>query len=371
MKVPFYTSVREYEKYKSEFDLAISEVLKKGDFILGEAVACFEEEAAAYLGVKYAIGVASGSDALTIASDVLEFGDGAEVLIPTFTFIASGSCLSRIGGRPVFVDIDEETFNMDMGKAAEIVSNKTKGILPVHLFLQTVDINKTMELAQRHGLKVLEDSAEAFGIKCFYNGKWRSAGTIGDIGIYSFFPTKTLGAYGDAGLMVTDDEDLYQKMIAYRVHGAVRKYHYDYLGYNSRMDTLQAAVLRVKLKRLDESISSRAFHAKHYMNALEGISALSYPAIRYDSKEVYYVFNILAENRDKLQQALGMAGVETSVYYRKPLHLHKCFSYLGYKEGDFPVAEKISGKILALPMHPDLTDSEVDYVCDIIRKFYE
>lgn len=371
MKVPLYTSVKEYEKYEAEFDSVIKNVLNRGDFILGADVRLFEEEAASYLGVKYAVGVASGSDALTLGSDILGFKEGVEVITPTFTFFASASCVVRTGGIPVFVDMDKETFNMDIDQAAQKITAKTKGILPVHLFLQTVDMEKTMQLAEAAELNILEDSAEAFGMKSLYKGKWRSAGTIGDIGIYSFFPTKTLGAYGDAGLMVTDNRLLYEKMKAYRVHGSGKKYHYDYIGYNSRLDTIQAAILRLKLKRIDESISARAAHAEHYMNALHGISEISFPLIREESKEVYYVFNILAEMRDDLQQSLSAAGVETSVYYLKPLHLQECFRYLGYKEGDFPVAEKISGKILALPMHPDLTEDEIDYVSDVIRKFYD
>lgn len=371
MKVPFYTSTREYGKYKDEFESAVTAVMSRGDFILGQDVRLFEEEVANYLGVKYALGVASGTDALTLGSDILGFKAGVEVLTPTFTFFASASCITKNGGTPVFVDMDENTFNMDIEKATTKITNKTKGILPVHLFLQPVDMDKTMKLAESENLKVLEDSAEAFGMKSLVNGNWSSAGTIGDIGIYSFFPTKTLGAYGDAGLMVTNDEDLYTKMKAYRNHGASKKYLYDYIGYNSRLDTIQAAILRVKLKRIDESINARERHALHYLDLLEGIPEIKFPVVKPEGKSVYYVFNILAENRDGLQLCLQTAGIGTSIYYPKPLHLQKCFEYLGYKEGDFPVSERISKQILALPMHPDLQDNEVDYICSVIRKFYD
>ena len=371
MKIPFYTSTRDFNINKIEYIDALKSVMEVGDFILGSEVKKFEEEVAAYLGVKYAVGVASGSDALTIGADILNFTAGAEVITPTFTFLASASCIARTGGKPVFVDMDEETFNIDLEKVESLISTNTKGILPVHLFLQPVEMQKVTELALRYNLNVLEDSAEAFGMKCLVNGKWESAGCIGAVGVYSFFPTKTLGAYGDAGLMVTNDEYLYNKIKAYRVHGAVEKYNYKYIGYNSRLDTLQASILRVKLRNIDDAIKMRQHHAKHYIELLSDIPQIRFPLVKDGVKEVYYVFNILTENRDELQNKLKEAGVGTSVYYPKPLHLQECFSYLGYKEGDFPIAEKICKEILALPMYPELKDDEVDFICDVIRKFHE
>jgi len=370
MNVPFYTSTREYQARKAEFDAAVSGVMERGDFILGEDVAAFEKEAAEFLGARYAVGVASGSDALVIGADILGFRDGAEVLTPTFTFFASTSCVARLGGKPVLVDMDEETLNMDLEDAERKRTAKTVGIIPVHLFLQPTPMQKVMDLARAYKLKVLEDAAEAWGMESLVDGDWKKAGTIGDIGIYSFFPTKTLGAYGDAGLMVTDDEELYKKIKSYRVHGSSVKYVHDYIGYNSRLDTLQAAILRVKLKTTRESIAARARHAAHYTERLSRLSEVKIPKIVEANRGVYYVYNILVPKRDELAAYLKEKGIGTSIYYPRPLHLQKCFAYLGYKEGDFPVAERVCKKILALPMYPELRDDEVDYVCDAIEAFY-
>ena len=371
MKVPFYTSVREYHERKQEFDRAIFDVLERGDFILGKDVVEFEQEAAKYLNVKYAVGVASGSDALVIGSDILGFKDGKEVLTPTFTFFASTSCIARLGGKPVFVDMDEDTLNMDLKQAENRISKNTAGIIPVHLFLQPTPMQQVMDIAKKYSLKVMEDAAEGWGMESYVDGNWKKAGTIGDIGIFSFFPTKTLGAYGDAGLMVTNDEDLYNKIKSYRVHGSSKKYYHDYIGYNSRLDTIQAAILKVKIKTTEQSIQKRAIHARHYTERLSKIEEIKIPKVDKNNREVYYVYNILVEKRDELAKYLSENEIGYSIYYPLPLHLQKCFSYLGYKKGDFPVAERICEKIIALPMYPELTDDEVDYVCDKIEKFYK
>ncbi len=370
MKVPFFTSIREYEARKTEIDSAVGAVLARGDFILGKEVAEFEKESAEFLGAKYAVGVASGSDALVLAADILGFRDGAEVLTPTFTFFASTSCIARLGGKPVFVDLDDDTLNMDIADAERRLTANTKGILPVHLFVQPTDMEATMRLARAHGLKVLEDAAEAWGMESRVDGAWKKSGTIGDIGIYSFFPTKTLGAYGDAGLMVTNDEDLYKKMKSYRVHGSSVKYLHDYVGYNSRLDTLQAAILRVKLRATVDSMARRARHAAHYAQRFSSVPEVRLTPIRDGGKPVHYVLNIRVPRRDQLVDHLKDKGVGTSIYYPRPLHLQKCYAFLGYKEGDFPVAENVCREILALPMFPELQDDEVDYVCDQIALFF-
>ena len=370
MKVPFFSSTREYNNHKAELNAAVSAVMERGDFILGKEVAEFEHESAAFLGVKYAVGVASGSDALVIASDILGFRDGVEVLTPTFTFFSSTSCVARLGGTPVLVDMDAETFNMDIADAERRLTRRTKGIIPVHLFVQPTLMQETMDLAYRHGLKVLEDAAEAWGMEPRVGGDWKKAGTIGDIGIYSFFPTKTLGAYGDAGLMVTNDEELYKKIKSYRVHGSSVKYMHDYVGYNSRLDTLQAAILRIKLRTTREAMDARARHAVHYAERLAAVPGLRMPKIRDGGRPVHYVFSILVPKRDELAARLKVNGIGTSIYYPRPLHMQKCFAYLGYKEGDFPVAERVCREILALPMYPELHEDEIDYVCDAIAAFY-
>ena len=371
MNVPFYTSTREYQTRKAEFDAAVLGVMERGDFILGEDVAAFEKEAAEYLGTRYAVGVASGSDALVIGADILGFRDGAEVLTPTFTFFASTSCVARLGGKPVLVDMDEETLNMDLADAERKRTANTVGIIPVHLFLQPTPMQKVMDFARTFKLKVLEDAAEAWGMESFVDGSWKKAGTIGDIGIYSFFPTKTLGSYGDAGLMVTDDEELFKKIKSYRVHGSSVKYVHDYIGYNSRLDTLQAAILRVKLKTTEESIAARAHHAAHYTERLSRLPEIRIPKVAEGNKAVYYVYNILVPKRDELAAYLKEKGIGTSIYYPRPLHLQKCFAYLGHKEGDFPVAERVCKEILALPIYPELEEDEVEFVCDAIESFYQ
>lgn len=371
MNVPFYTSTREYEARKQEFDAAVGGVMAKGDFILGGQVAEFEKEAAAWLGAKYAVGVASGSDALVLGADILGFRDGAEVLTPTFTFFASTSCVARLGGKPILVDQDPETLEMDLKDAERRMTKKTAGIIPVHLFNQATSMQAVMDLAKRHGLKVLEDAAEAFGMGCQVDGQWKKAGTIGAIGTYSFFPTKTLGSYGDAGLMVTDDEDLYRKIRSYRVHGSSVKYHHDYVGYNSRLDTMQAAILRVKLAKIDEAIAARARIAARYLERLSAVPGIRFQKVAEGNQPVWYVFNILVQKRDELAAFLKEKGVGTSIYYPIPLHLQKCFEYLGHRKGDFPVAEKTCDEILALPIFPELGDDEIDYVCDRVIEFYK
>jgi dTDP-4-amino-4,6-dideoxygalactose transaminase len=371
MRVPFYDAVREYENYKKDFDEAISSVISSGAFILGRQVEEFEESVKSYTGAKYAAGVANGSDALVIASDILDFRNGAEVLTPVFTFFASASCVARLGGRPVFCDVDEDTFCMDMEDAENRITKNTKGIIPVHLFLQTADMARCMETAEKYRLAVLEDAAEAFGMKSPYNGAYKHAGTIGDFGVFSFFPTKTLGAYGDGGMLVTNNEDLYRKAKSYRVHGAGKKYHHDYIGYNSRLDTLQAAVLQVKLAHIDRAIERRAAHAAQYRDLLKDIAGIKLPVIKDGNHAVNYVFCVRAENRDGLEAYLKEKGIGTSVYYPVPLHLQKCFAYLGYKPGDFLVAERLCQSVLALPMFPELTEDEVSYVCESIREFYK
>lgn len=373
MEVKFFTPTREYSEKKDEFDKAIQSVINSGSFIMGKEVTDFEAAIKKYTGAKYAISVASGTDALIITSDILGFKDKKEVITSPFTFLASASCIARHNAKPVFVDIDETTFNIDANKIEEKINPNTAGILPIHLFCQMSDMDKIMDLASKNNLRVLEDAAEAFGMR--WKGSngivYKHSGTIGDMGIFSFFPTKTLGGYGDGGMIVTNDAKLAEMAKMFRVHGASKKYHYDYLGYNSRLDTIQAAVLSVKLKHLDKSIEKRLKVSNWYKERLNDCEYVKIPGIKGDQKSVYYVFNILAESRDELAAYLKQNNVGTSIYYPIPLHLQKCFNYLGYKEGDFPVAEKVSKEILALPIYPEITEDEVDFVCTAIKNFYK
>ncbi len=373
MKINFYESQREYKEKKHEFDGAIKNIIDSGAFILGNEVKIFEEEIKDFTGAKHAIGVASGTDALVIASDILGFSDNKEIVTTPFTFLASTSCLAKHGGKPVFVDIDEESCGMDVAQLEAAINDNTVGVLPIHLFNQMCDMDKIMEIAKKHDLKVLEDAAEAFGMRWQMQGeeRYRHAGTIGDMGVFSFFPTKTLGGYGDGGMIVTNSDELADMCRMFRVHGASKKYHYDYVGYNSRLDAMQAAVLRVKLKYINNAIENRGRVAKLYTEGLKNVEGVKVQRIKAaNQKNVYYVFNIFAENRDGLAEFLKSKGVATSIYYPKPLHLQKCFEYLGYKEGQFPVTEKMCKQILALPIYPELTNEEVEYICECIKEFY-
>lgn len=372
MKVRFFTSEREYADKEQEFKDAIQSVLKNGISTLGKEVGDFEGAVEKYTGAKHAIGVASGTDALEIASDILGFKGGKEVITSPFTFIASAACITKNGAKPVFVDIDSETFELDAEKVEAAVTEKTAGIIPIHLFCQIADMDSIMDIAKKHNLKVLEDAAEAFGMRWKGNGsEFKHSGTIGDMGIFSFFPTKTLGAYGDGGMIVTNDDELGNLAKIYRVHGATRKYHYDYSGYNSRLDTIQAAILLVKLKHINEAIEKRNIVASWYRERLKDVPEIKLPVIKGIQEPVYYVFNIITQKRDELVSYLKENEVQYNIYYPEPLHTQKCFHDLGYKEGDFPVAEKTTKEILALPIYPEITEDEVDFVCDTIRKFYK
>ena len=373
MKINFYESQREYKEKKAEFDEAIQRVINNGSFILGNEVKEFEEKIKEFTGAKHAIGVASGTDALVIASDILGFKEGTEVITTPFTFLASTSCLAKHGCKPVFVDIDEESCGMDITQVEAAITDKTVGILPIHLFNQMCDMDEIMKIAKKHNLKVLEDAAEAFGMRWQLNGEdtLRHAGTIGDMGVFSFFPTKTLGGYGDGGMIVTNNDELADKCRMFRVHGASKKYHYDYIGYNSRLDAMQASILKVKLQYIENAIENRNRVARGYIEGLKDVAVVKVQGIKADNqKNVYYVFNIFAEDRDELMEFLKNKGIGTSIYYPKPLHLQKCFEYLGHKEGDFPVTEKMCKQILALPIYPELRDDEVSSICEAIKEFY-
>lgn len=372
MKVNFYTSQREYHEKKEEFDKVIQEVVQNGNFIMGEQVKSFETAIQNYTGAKYAISCASGTDGLIITSDILGFKDGKEVITSPFTFLASTSCITKHRGKPVFVDIDEETFSIDVNKIEDKITDKTIGIVPIHLFNQMADMDRIMDISKKHNLRVLEDAAEAFGMRWKGKGaEYKHSGTIGDFGVYSFFPTKTLGGYGDGGMIVTNDEKLAELVRFYRVHGASKKYHYDYVGYNSRLDTMQAAVLSVKLKYIDEAIKKREAIANLYKEGLKDCKEVRIPKIKGDQKHVNYVFNILAQNRDGLDEYLKKNEIGTSIYYPRPLHVQKCFEYLGYKKGDFPISEKVCESIIALPIYPEITIDEIEFVCETINNFYK
>ena len=367
MDIPLLDLKAQYATVKDEIIRAINDVCESQYFALGPAVAQFEENVAAYCGSKFAIGVSSGTDALLISLMALEVGPGDEVITSPFTFFATAGCVARVGARPVFVDIDPRSFNIDPGAIEEKITEKTKAIIPVHLFGQIADMKAIAEIAQRHNIAVIEDAAQAIGAE--YRGQ--KVGTIGHFGCFSFFPTKNLGAYGDGGLVVTNDDELAEKVRMLRVHGSKPKYYHHLVGTNSRLDALQAAILRAKLPHLDEWTAARQKIAARYDELLRDIPGIEIPYRAPDRTHIFhqYTIRVLNGRRDALQKHLKEQGVGTQVYYPLPLHLQPCFRHLGYKEGDLPESERASREVLSLPMFPELTAEEQDYVVQKICEF--
>ncbi len=370
MIIPFFTTKYQYKRHSKELNEALTKKAKDGIFILGNSVKNFEERLSEWTGAEYAIGVASGSDALILALDAFDLKKGSEVITSPFTFFSSVSCIVRNNLKPVFVDIDSDTFNIDPSKIESYLHHSTRNvsaILPIHLFSQTADMDKIISISKKYNLKVLEDSAESFGVR--YNGV--HAGLLGDAGILSFFPTKTLGAYGDAGAVITNNKDIADKIKIVRVHGANPKYYYGYIGYNSRMDAIQAEVLLAKMNFVDEEIKEREKVVELYNERLKDIDEVITPKVIDKVSPVWYVYNIRVKKRDELQNYLKEKGIGTIMYYPKSLHLQECLKYLGYKKGDFPVSEKTCNEVLALPLFPGITEEMVEYVCEGIKEFYK
>jgi len=347
----------------------IIRVVDSQKFILGEDVQKLEGEIASYCGTTYAIGCASGSDALILALMALEVKPGDEVLTTPYTFFATAGAISRVGAIPVFVDIDEATFNIDPGLIEKTLAAhpKIRAMIPVHLFGGCADMDPIMEIAGTRGIPVIEDAAQSIGSE--YKG--RRAGSIGQIGCFSFFPSKNLGGYGDGGIVTTNESGLAERLSALRVHGGKTKYYHEWIGINSRLDALQAAVLRVKLRYLDNWSEGRAKNAAHYRNELAklGVDVTPLTPAEYQTRHIYNQFVIRSANRNALQGHLAGQGIGSEVYYPIPLHLQPCYAFLGHKPGDFPVSEKLAEESLALPVYADLSEDDIDYVCDSIRSY--
>jgi len=359
----------QYESIKPEIDEAMKRVLESTQFIMGREVGEFEGEAARYLGVKYAIGCASGTDALQVAMMALGIGPGDEVITSPFSFVATAETIALLGASPVYVDIDGRTFNIDPSKLEAAVTAKTRAIIPVHLFGQSADMDPIMEIAKKHGLKVIEDAAQAFGAEY----KEKKVGTFGEFGCFSFFPSKNLGAYGDGGMIVTSDEALAEKARMITLHGARKKYDHELVGVNSRLDTIQAAILNVKLKYLDDWNRRRQELALAYTERLAGTNVIP-PHVMPGCVHIFHQYSILVpaspgKSRDELAAYLGSRGIPTAIHYPIPLHLQRAFAHLGNKEGDYPISESTAREILSLPMYPELTMEEVDYIAAAIREF--
>lgn len=366
MQVPFVDLKVQYEAIREELEAEFQKVFEKTAFIMGPTLAEFEEAFARYCGVHHAVGVANGTDALTLTLKALGISPGDEVITTVYTFIATAEAIVHTGARPVFVDIDR-TYNMDVKQLETAITPRTKAIIPVHLYGQPADMDPILEIAQKHGLYVLEDAAQAHGAE--YKG--RKAGSMGHVACFSFYPSKNLGAYGDAGAIVTNDNQIALTVRKLRDHGGIEKYQHDLVGYNSRLDALQAAVLLVKLQHLNRWNQMRRRNAQLYNELLSQIPGIITPFVLEGVKHVYHVYVIRVEHssRDELQRYLQERGVQTGIHYPKPIHLTKAFEYLGYRKGDFPVAEDYANKILSLPMYPELTREQIEYVVEQIKSF--
>lgn len=354
----------QYHSIKTEIDAAVLSTLESGHFILGPQVVKFEESVASYLGVKHAVGLASGTDALVIALRALNIGEGDEVLIPSYTFFATAGTVMTVGAKPVIVDVDPQTYQIDVSRIEAAITPKTKAIIPVHLYGYPAEMGSILEIARKHGLKVIEDNAQGYGAE--YLG--RKTGSIGDIGCLSFFPTKNLGAYGDGGMVVTNDLALAEQMRMLRAHGWKKKYYSEMVGYNSRLDAMQAAILQVKFSYLDSWNEKRRELSKRYNEHLAPLGIVT-PVEREGAKHVYHLYVIRSEKRDALQAFLKEKGIASEVYYPLPPHLSVPCRKYGYKEGDFPHAEKAAKETLALPLYPELTLGQQDEVIAAVKEF--
>lgn len=364
MNVPFLNLAAQYASLKDELLPAVEKVLAGGHYILGTNVAALERAIAAYAATAFGVGVNSGSDALTLALRALGIGPGDEVITTPFTYIAPAEAIHQVGAKIVFADIDRRTFILDSAAVANKITSRTKAIIPVHLFGQAAPIEELIALAAPRGIHVVEDCAQAIG--AVRHG--HPVGSFGRLGCFSFYPTKNLGAAGDGGIVVTKDETLASKLQMLRVHGIERRYFHDLHGYNSRLDEVQAAILRVKLSRLKDWNERRAEIAARYSAGLRGLP-LQLPVVAPANTHVYHVYAVLASRRDDLQEFLAGRGVPTVIYYPLPLHLQKVYADLGHRAGDFPVAESVSKTILPLPIYPELTDDQVEYVIELMKGF--
>jgi len=367
MEVPFLDLKGQYDGIREELIRAVVDVLDSGQVVCnGPAVRELEKQVAAYSHTAAAVGVSSGTDALLCSLMALGIGAGHEVITTPFTFFASAGVISRTGARPVFVDIEAETFNIDPDRISSAITERTKAILPVHLYGQMADMDRIMAIASQHGLYVIEDAAQAIGAE--QNG--RKAGALGTVGCFSFYPTKNLGAIGDAGMIVTQDEQLAWKLTKFLDHGQEPKYHYKWIGGNFRMDSIQAAALAVKMRHLDAWTASRRANAAMYDELLADCEAVSIPAARRRNLHVYNLYVIRTPRRDELQMSLKAQGIAAAVYYPMCLHQQECFKDLGYREGDFPVAERAAAEVLALPIYPELGGERIHYVAGRIKQFF-
>jgi dTDP-4-amino-4,6-dideoxygalactose transaminase len=366
MNIPFLDLKIQYRQIEAELKPILEEIMANGAFIGGASVAAFEEEFAAFCGVRHCVGLNSGTDALRFALMAVGVKPGDEVITVPHTFIATTEAISQAGATPVFVDIDPDTCCIDVNQIPSRITARTRAILPVHLYGQPADMDPILEIARKHHLAVVEDACQAHG--ALYKG--RPAGSMGVAGCFSFYPGKNLGAFGDAGAIVTDDERLAQTFRMLREHGQSRKYYHDLEGYTGRLDAIQAAVLRIKLKRLAQWNQARRTHAAAYNQLLADIPGVSVVREAGFAQSVFHLYVILVDDRDGLQSFLTEKGVGTGLHYPLPLHLQKAYARMGFKKGDFPVSERTAERLLSLPIYAELTREHVEYVADCIRDYF-
>ena len=365
MKVDVFSLKKQYEDIKDEIKGPVDKVITSGGFILGEDVKLFEQEFPDYCGVKHGVGVNSGTDALFLACLACGIGKGDEVIVMPYTYIATALGISMAGATPVFVDIEEKTYNIDISKIEKAITKKTKAILPVHLYGHPADMDPIMEIAARHKLKVIEDCAQAHG--ALYKNK--KVGSFGDAACFSFYPTKNLGAFGDGGMVITDSEDIKQRLLLLRDYGRKGRYEHILKGYNSRLDTLQAAILRVKLRHLDKWDENRRKNASVYTKLFkENKIDLVLPYEADYAKHVYHLYAVRIKNRKEVMEKLAEKGIRTLIHYPIPIHLQDAYKDLGHKKGDFPVSEKCCEEILTLPMYPELPEEDIKYVVQALKE---
>lgn len=363
--IPFVDLKTQFQQHRDEFMQAIEQVLQSAAFILGPDVSRFEKEFAAFIGSRFAVGLASGTDAVHLALRAAGIGPGDEVITATNTFYATTAAIELAGARPVLVDCDPDTYLIDVAALERAVTPRTKAIIPVHLYGQVAPMDSIIEIARRHNVTIVEDACQAHG--ALYKG--RGAGTFGAAAAFSFYPGKNLGAFGDGGAVTTDDEDIYARLLALRNYGSPQKYQHPTFGTNSRLDSVQAAVLLVKLPYLEGWNSARARAAERYRKNLSGVANINLPGLAADSTHIYHLFVIqVPDRRDEILQALAAREIYGGIHYPIPLHLQKSYAYLGYREGDFPVAEAAAQRILSLPMFPEITDQQIDQVSETLIK---
>ncbi|MBN2058517.1 MAG: DegT/DnrJ/EryC1/StrS family aminotransferase [Candidatus Saganbacteria bacterium] len=367
MAVPFFDITRQNRSFQPQLDQVIKASVDSGRYILGQTVADFEQAAAGFCGTKHAIGVASGTDALHLALRACGIGPGDEVITTAFTFVATIEAIIYCGAKPVFADIEPKTFNIEPRSVTSIINKKTKAILPVSLYGQTPDMQNLLSICDKRGLRLVEDACQAIGAE--QNGT--KSGAFGDAGCFSFFPTKNLGCFGDGGLITTNNGNLADECRVLRGHGSREMYKYEMIGYNSRLDALQAAILHVKLPKLDDFSHNRRINAEFYRKNLVNIAEISLPTEAKGCKHVYNQFTLRVKERDKLVAHLRSKNIGSMVYYPLALHLHQAYSYLGFKKGDLPETEKAQTEVMSLPIFPELTESELAEVVSAIKEFYK